>query len=328
MFRKKPVLEPLKLKRKLPENGTYPPRLVMPGTTFWLRDDLEDLMFVKGNHNRWKLIPDDKHEVLLNGEKLHIATTLSDGDYIRQEPWKAIFQVDPVADYKKALQQEDLDDVIEINPSQKLRDWIRLDYDGISLDAGENFTRWDEIVRIAYGSDGNSKWRVDFYRVDNGKKDKKIPSKLKPLSRDDFKSLIDWISWTAPFWLSTLNSWFEDIWIDAYTKTAYIKLLIPAENNQQLLPEKAEKIFQRFETSKWGTLLWFISLFGVILVLSVVMAKPDDLSLESIIAVAVGFIVISGFLGVLWGLMRLEWWYREYKYKKLAKADEASKESD
>jgi hypothetical protein len=324
MFKKKKqILEPIQLKLKLPENGAYPPRIVSPGYSLWLRGASvtdQDITFIKNAANRWLITPPAKHDILINGVPIQAETILSDGDYIRKGVWKGIFQADPVADYRQGIKEIAV--VSQINPTQAVREWVILDGVQVSLDGGQHFTHWDDIVRMQYET-SNKKWSVTFYFTDNNNKLKTVPSKLKALTNDDFSALLQWIIYHVPF-DPNLYSFFTPIWSDAYESMAYEKVLIPAENNQRPLPEALNKVLAHNERSKWDNFVFLVMPFVISLILSILTTKPKDFSSASIMAVAVGFGVIMCFFGVFLGLKMLENWYLDYKMRRFDAAEIAA----
>jgi hypothetical protein len=246
MFKKKQALESIPLKLKLPEDGTYPPRILSPGISLWLRGDnvtAEGITYIKNADNQWMITPDDKHETLVNGTAIVEETVLSDGDYIRKGVWKGIFQADPVADFRQDITELKMEQVYEISPSKTLLKWLQVDFDRVSFDGGETTVQWDEIHSIKYYNT-DYRWSTIIYILKDGKSTK-LPSKLKRISVNDLDKLVMWTQYYTPFHISTNSNSSVEMWIDAYTFIAHQKLLIPAENKLLSLPDNAEHILDR-----------------------------------------------------------------------------------
>jgi ABC-type uncharacterized transport system permease subunit len=84
---------------------------------------------------------------------------------------------------------------------------------------------------------------VIIYVLSDGKPT--IHSKLKPINTKNFDNLVMWILYYCPFHMSTMSDSSVEIWRDAYTNTAYQKLLIPFNDNPSLLPDTVDNILDR-----------------------------------------------------------------------------------
>jgi hypothetical protein len=94
---------------ELPTNGTYPPRVVFPHFSIWVRKDkfvsIEPGLFVHQEQDRCYLSIEPlrfKGVVEVNGHNVADRCELKDGDFlVFDEQNKAVFQSDPVADFRE-----------------------------------------------------------------------------------------------------------------------------------------------------------------------------------------------------------------------------------
>jgi hypothetical protein len=229
----------------LPPDGTYPPRILAPSASIWLKDG--ETLDVSGKSVIFRRVgkdfyvaphPTAKHEAMLNGIPMIVERLLKDGDFIHCGKERYIFQADPVADWRKFLSEDD--SVIETyQPTKAMQKWIIIDSDGVSLDGGKTRARWDEIKSI-FASGGVDSPIIKISLYSDGRKKRKLASKLpqfmKYLSKNkvSIRQFAYKVFLTMPF---QLNWEFpEDLATDVYLYAVYIKLLRPAEEQGKLLP--------------------------------------------------------------------------------------------
>ena len=290
-----------------PSDGTYPPRIVAPGRSYWLRDGGEvslgkDVRVVQRNQ-RWVLLP-GRTPVWVNGQQFDIEQPLKDGDYIRFGRlfgrFRAIYEADPVSDYRQ-MAAELFDHPTQINPSRSLRKWVQISGTGLSFDGGKTVVSWDQIVRIDFAL-AILDLRSATIRVNERGKARKVSTKLSRIRHRDLSVLFQWLMYSAPYALSLHFAGSPDS-MDGYIFVAQMKLILPAEANQKLLPEAPEKILgSPLEPSNRQ----MVVLLGVmLLVLAILTVKPKDLSLDSILLIIHASLLIASIFAVIIGIIAL-----------------------
>ncbi len=247
MMKLKRQPDPIELTVNLPPDGTYPPRIVSKGSSLWLPDNTEAFEFADGvflhvSGRQWSIYQEhDRADVRVNNQILIGRRVLKDGDFIHSEKKKirAIFQADPVADYRQGWEAENEEELTpRIQLSKRVAEHVVIDADGMSLDGGETFARWDTITALDVCWEyTTNNWAIRIQATNTPKRGKTLPSKFHSaiLGRDEIFPLLTWIFYAVPFQLSIQQ--FSRIEIpDAYKVLVYDKILTPAYERKRDLP--------------------------------------------------------------------------------------------
>jgi hypothetical protein len=227
---------------ELPPDGSYPPRIVGPGYSAWLRlgeIGLEEPgIFTVCNFGQKCEITqlDPLRQVMVNGQPLVGRRVLRDGDFIHTKETRGIFQQDPVADYSRYWQGSPLAPRhIRLTITPQLQKYVLIDAHGFSLNAGKNVTPWTHFAGLVFQLLGDGKWRAMLFEKHEGKPSDKMPTKLGAILSDEADMLTKWAQHSAPYEISTLSvPALTDS--DAYRTIAHTKIIDPARENKRLLP--------------------------------------------------------------------------------------------
>ncbi|MEQ8677015.1 MAG: FHA domain-containing protein [Aggregatilineales bacterium] len=260
MFRKKEPLETITLTFNPPPDGTYPPRILSPGWTTWLNEDevsLQHGALIRRRNTTFTLYQHKcKKDILVNGHAMVELHILKDGDHIRIGNWVAIYQHDPVADYKKAIPPDE--QTIKTELSSVLKKWVIADSLGLSFDGGKNMAKWGDIVSIEVTIEW--RWRVNynFTVIIGNLKRTKLPTRLKDVRPKNFGLLLEILIYNAPFALSIdlgkVAPHAREVF-DAFTLVAVQKIFQPISNNQKELFAKVSSILGLSNGNGWIKIL-------------------------------------------------------------------------
>lgn len=241
-----------------PPDGSFPPRIVMPQRTFWLHPHQQAIallpfLFAEHSEHGCEIYQtDDRKEVKVNGLKLMARSTLRDGDFIHVGQFRAIFQQDPVADFRNEWQLEGTTSrqtVLAI--SKQLEKHVRIGSDGISFDSGRSNAHWNELSAIDFSWEHTSNlWRVRalVQTTDGGQAP--LPSKFRAatLGGKEANAVLMWLLNTAPFHPS-FQQFSREPLPDAYWAVAEQKIVTPANEKKRVLPMPIAYVM-KFESRK------------------------------------------------------------------------------
>ncbi len=215
MWFKKTPLSPIELRFNLPADGTYPPRIFTLEKSIWLKGEapirLTPNVAIRREHNDWLFYSQSKSvKLLLNKHEVFQEHILHDGDFIHSGKFKGFFQADPVANFRKYVERniEELPQSVSIIPTERMKKWIVMDGQGISLDGGQHTAKWDEVIYVEFGYDPHrlSKRRIKLFVFDQRGKPKKLPAKLDRINQEESTAISSWITYSTPFKLSVNNT--------------------------------------------------------------------------------------------------------------------------
>jgi hypothetical protein len=223
----------------LPPDGTYPSRILAPSASIWLKDgetlDVsgKSIIFRRAGKDFYVAPhPKAKHEPMLNGTPMIVERLLKDGDFVHCGKERYIFQADPVADWRKSLQEEP--ELLEsYEPTEWLQKWVIFRKDGVSIDGGETFIKWEEIVSAAFDK-RFAKPACLIFRLQS-QISKTLILKQSEVEKRQFG---DGLTRYCPFSLSGSMSAY--ITFDAYLLDVGDHFLSPSELHKRPLPAKIE----------------------------------------------------------------------------------------
>lgn len=246
-----------------PQDGSYPPRLVMlnedcPYTlkpykgrlfsySLWLKNRERtpvisgEIEIECGEDGTCTLIPLNSmmSEVRINGQPLTRRQQLVDGDFIHWREWRAIFQADPVKDRRVRMEANPQNLAQQVIPiKRKLAKWVVVNGDGISFNGGVDFARWDELDFLSFSDELQVRRHgYDVYLKQN-KKSKPLKKRLGYLEHKDIEALTDWIWLSLPFDLCVnvfaIQSSLREFFPDAYQVAAFEKLSPSSMDNPRV----------------------------------------------------------------------------------------------
>ncbi|MBN8590160.1 MAG: hypothetical protein J0M33_00290 [Anaerolineae bacterium] len=235
---------PIALEVHLPPNGSYPPRIVAPGVSLWLRPGdgpLKIRPFLEAENTGQGCIlyaTSDREVVMVNGHPLVGQHRLQDGDFLHTESkrLRAIFQQDPVAD-QRALSERSApaDRKTSLTPSDKLRKAVQIDSEGISLNGGKDRATWGRETAIYFYFEHTSNlFFVQVWCQTEKRREKGLPSQCRSLGGDEAGTLLNWLTYAAPYALSYRSNALA--FSDVYTMLTEQHIIKPALAHQRLLP--------------------------------------------------------------------------------------------
>jgi hypothetical protein len=303
MFAKKPSLPTIEVQFLPQPDGAYPPRILVPKRSIWLKQDeqvkLRRGLYVEYNGKQYLLTRNNSRlKVLVNGTEILHIHPLKDGDYIEiprlMNPFQAIFQADPVADYRKGRPQTQSES-IKLEVSEHLRNWVRVTADSVSLDGGVTRTKWNDIVTVRVRP--QERQTVKLIVAQNGKHIS-LPSKLKGLTDVELAQLHHLLIFSAPFDLSidTNNPHLHE----AYTHIVNDKLITTSRYTQELSPQVPEKLLNLPYISFRDSAITHVVTVGFLSIAIAHFARLDNPSprqLITVILLAIAANIVLGLIG-------------------------------
>ena len=174
----------------------------------------------------------------VNGHELVGQRRLKDGDFIHNRKEKAIFQADPVADYRREWDSPDAKHSTTIQPTQRLTQHVVINSDGMSLDSGKSFAHWSEINGLfVYWEHTSSNWSIQVKATSSTAKKGVMSSKFRAsvLGAKEIDTILEWVYYTAPVHVS-IQSFSMAQFPDAYVILAHEKVLKTSSGKTRLLP--------------------------------------------------------------------------------------------
>ena len=307
--------------------GTFPPRLIVAKFrrsqefyeyAIWLHPDAEGTIIpgelkIEVANNQCQLIDLGQagEPYLLNNEPFHGTRILQDGDLIHRG-WgeRMIFVADPAQtryEYRRDTPWQTPQDYIakhyKIKVTELMRQMVRFNGEGISLDNGINFVRWDEITQVFIDS-----W--DIPKVNILVIGHSIDSRtgIYSINRSEMKSLLAWLDLASPVdlpFINELRSSKVAKELGAYKRAVHAKILVPAQekNIEPFLPPK--KLFPERNPLKEFLILMLVAYIGLwlLLIYGVADDQTQDYTLVEAILLGTGYTCAVGFiLFVLWGI--------------------------
>jgi hypothetical protein len=232
---KVPEPEPLHLTRTFAPDGSYPPRLLSKGVSWWLNPTEKNLenseFYYEFVDDTWYLVQTgSEFEFRINNTLIKGRHRLADGDFIRINDCRYdFFQLDPAADYK--AWSSSLPQQCSLVISPKVKKYLLATNDFISLDGGQHFANWEKVMQVtlfasSYGrTKGGPKSYYRFsitYQGDSNHFDF-LPSQLQDLNQDEATVVLQWITMKAPIHLSFGDGKYA--LLDAFSVMAYKRFI-------------------------------------------------------------------------------------------------------
>ena len=246
-------------KLNLPPDGTYPPRILTPTTTIWLCEgtiiDIDDGLSVFNRKGECYIKQDEScKKVRLNGVPFNGEYLLKDGDFVKFGQGRIMFQADPVANYRQAIQDGYYEPQIFRNPihlSANMAKNVVINYEGISLNSGKDFVLWKNLKQIqieTYESVNNPRLphEIGKYHIIIHHYCPQTRYKYPPLyiliDINDLDVFANLLQNSMPY-IPSGDAFADEF--DAYFSFIHSKLLVPHEVYKVPLPEAVEFLYDK-----------------------------------------------------------------------------------
>jgi hypothetical protein len=313
--------------------GTYPPRMVTPRASFWLREGetvtlVRDALFARRHGEVCTLVCASAvaDVVWVNGKRLYgTEHDLQDGDFVQCEGERFFFQADPVADKLARAGAPRPPGYI----SDAVRRRVLLDDEGVTLFArvegtDDKHVRWDEINYLRVTTyEGTTSIYVNTFDPSAG-----VVSNFSRLFKTTFSGkssiggasftsatmpgFVEWLHAAAPFDLSIYGGYhFRRLFADPYLMLA--ERLI--EQGGASLPADADFIRGK-PLSQQTRLLWAGVVASVLMTLfgcSVLIVMSGSASLSGLPFILPALLVVGGMVLMAFVGVQLERQYHAWR---------------